>query len=93
MDALAGSDLTKLIIGGTGASKEDYISALKNIFGYSQTLENSLLKSTNVLTNGKNNGIINNNGDTIIINGLDVTDKVSSTTLTDLRNIAYAYNN
>ena len=93
LDALAGSDLTKLIIGGTGASKEDYISALKNIFGYSQTLENSLLKSTNVLTNGKNNGIINNNGDTIIINGLDVTDKVSSTTLTDLRNIAYAYNN
>ena len=93
LDALAGSDLTNLIIGGTGASKEDYISALKNIFGYSQTLENSLLKSTNVLTNGKNNGIINNNGDTIIINGLDVTDKVSSTTLTDLRNIAYAYNN
>lgn len=93
LDALAGSDLTNLILGGTGASKEDYVSALKNIFGYSQTLENSLLKSTNVLTNGKNNGIINNNGDTIIINGLDVTDKVSSTTLTDLRNIAYAYNN
>lgn len=89
LDKLLGTDLTDSVLSG---NVKEMSSAEKEASYYGFTGNNDVIgNDSSSLTKQINSNIINNNGDTFYINGIDITDKVKQSTLDDLKGISYAY--